>query len=121
MAHLLLTNHNHHQIINRGIRKRAVTRTFRIGNYSLLFMMTLFVGIVTLLYLFHFNKFSTKGYYLNYLEAQRQELVGNNEIHLMRLAEVSSLDYIKNSPKAQMMVKAPKPLYVSGNTEMAKR
>ena len=121
MAHLLLTNHSHHHIVNRGIRKRTVMRTFRVGNYSLLFMMTLFVGMVTLLYLFHFNKFSTKGYYLNYLEAQRQELVSDNEIHLMRLAEVSSLDFIKNSSKAQTMVKAPKALYVTGNTEMAKR
>lgn len=102
MSHLLITK-NH--VGNRGVRKRTLRTNLRIGTISLLFGVLTMIGVITLLYLTHFNSVSTKGYQLKRLEDERMLLLEEDEIRNMRLAEMRALSMIKETEKVKSMVK----------------
>lgn len=102
MTPVLISNNMH---LKRGIRKRTVSTNIRFGVVSLLFLVVGLFTVMSLLYLMHFNSASTKGYELNRLENERQQLVSENEIQNMRLSEARALVTIEKHPIVQRMVK----------------
>jgi len=74
-----------------------------------------------LIFLSHSNRNATKGYALKNLEIQRLELLTENEVWDMEISQVKSLDSIQSDPKILSMIKADTPMYVRGDSAIAKR
>lgn len=62
------------------------------------------IGVITLLYLAHFNAVSTKGYELKRLEDERMLLLEEDEVKNMRISQMRALATIKETAKVKNMV-----------------
>lgn len=84
-------------------------------------IMALAVGIVLIgmAYLAHFNQVATKGYDLRKLEADRQQLLSENEIKDARLAQAKSMTTIISTGRISGMKKASDIIFVRGETTIA--
>jgi len=77
--------------------------------------------ILALLILFHENANATKGYKLRTLEYQRTQLLLEEEIQQMQIAEQQALEQLQEDPKIKSMVQAKNPTYVTGVEAVAVR
>lgn len=77
--------------------------------------------ILALLILFHENANATKGYKLRTLEHQRTQLLLEQEIQQMQIAEQQALEQLQEDPKIKGMVQAKNPTYVTGVAAVAAR
>jgi len=77
--------------------------------------------ILALLILFHENANATKGYKLRTLEHQRTQLLLEQEIQQMQIAEQQALEKLQNDPRIQAMVPPKSPSYITGDTSVAAR
>lgn len=96
-------------------------RNFQAGPYFLLTSLVLFVVLVTVITLMFSTRQVTKGYVLNRLEAEHQDLIKLREEQNMRISQAKSLSNIQNSPKVKSMRKPDMVVYVAGETEIASR
>lgn len=77
--------------------------------------------LLAFLFLSSSNRIATRGYDLKVLENERAELLGENEILRMQIAEAQSLDRLAEDQVIQSMVKANEPLYIRGDTAVAQK
>src|SRR6188474_3478424 len=70
--------------------------------------------ILALLILFHENANATKGYKLRTLEHQRTQLLLEQEIQQMQIAQQQALEKLQEDPSIKAMVQARNPSYVTG-------
>ncbi len=77
--------------------------------------------ILALLILFHENANATKGYKLRTLEYQRTQLLLEQEIQQMQIAEQQALEKLQDDPGIKGMVQARNPSYVTGMASVAAR
>ncbi len=75
--------------------------------------------ILALLILFHENANATKGYKLRTLEHQRTQLLLEQEIQQMQIAEHQALEKLQDDPSIKAMVQARNPTYVTGVAAVA--
>ncbi len=68
--------------------------------------------ILALLILFHENANATTGYRLRTLERQRSQLLLNEEVQNMQIAQQQALEQLQQDPRVQQMVPVKKPQYV---------
>lgn len=113
-------------ILSRGsvYRKnifKKIFSTFEFGPYFILLSLVLFVGLTTVVTLIFSAQQVTKGYVLNSLDQEHQELIKESEVKDMEISEVRSLKFIQNSTKARRMYKPAQIVYVSGETALAKK
>jgi len=101
------------------VRKRTLSQKIEFGMTSLTFFTIILVAIISLVYLAHANRNATKGYALKNLELKRSQLITENEVWDMQIAQVKSLQALQNDPKIRIMVKAEQPLFVRGDTAIA--
>lgn len=76
---------------------------------------------LALLILFHQNATATKGYMLRNLERERSQLLLQEEILNMQVAEAQALHRLSTDPLVQAMVAVRKPSYVQQDTTVAAR
>jgi hypothetical protein len=69
--------------------------------------------ILALLILFHENANATKGYDLRTLERQRSQLLLNEEVQNMQIAQQQALENLQQDPKIQSMPDAKDIQYVN--------
>lgn len=77
--------------------------------------------MLALLILFHENANATKGYRLRNLEYQRTQLLLEQEIQQMQVAEHQAIEKLQNDTKIQTMITAKNPTYVTGVASVAVR
>ncbi len=104
---------------SENVRKRTLSQKIEFGMTSLTFFTIILVAIISLVYLAHANRNATKGYALKNLELKRSQLITENEVWDMQIAQIKSLKTLQNDPKIRTMVKADKPLFVRGDTAIA--
>ena len=104
---------------SENVRKRTLSQKIEFGMTSLTFFTIILVAIISLVYLAHANRNATKGYALKNLELKRSQLITENEVWDMQIAQVKSLQALQNDPKIRAMVKADQPLFVRGDTAIA--
>lgn len=63
----------------------------------------------------------TKGYVLNKLEGQHQDLVKLSEEQEMQISMVRSLNYIEDSAKVKSMIRPSQVVFIQGDTAIAKK
>lgn len=113
-------------ILNRGdsFQKNLfnkVLRNFHLGPYFLISSLVLFVALVTVVTLMFSTRQVTKGYVLDRLETEHQNLVKKSEASNMRISQARSLSNIQNSPKVRRMGKPDNLVYIQTQTEIASR
>lgn len=68
--------------------------------------------ILALMILFHENANATKGYRLRTLERQRSQLLLEDEVLNMQIAQQQSLETLQNDPIVQSMQQPRTPVYL---------
>lgn len=77
--------------------------------------------LLALMILFHENANATKGYRLRTLEHERSQLLLEEEVQKMQVAQEQSLETLQNDQKIQAMIAAKKKAYVEGERAVAVR
>jgi hypothetical protein len=77
--------------------------------------------LLALLILFHQNATATKGYMLRNLERERSQLLLEEEILNMQVAEAQALHRLSSDALVQVMIPFRNPLYVQDDTTMASK
>ena len=75
---------------------------------------------LALLILFHQNANATKGYTLRSLERDRRELLLEEEVLNMQIADAQALHKLNTDPIVTLMVPARSPRYVEGEETVAR-
>ena len=83
--------------------------------------LVVFVCLITLVTLIFSTNEVTKGYMLNKLDAEQQELVRERELKDLQLSKVRALDAIKNTSKVSAMVRPNSIAFVHGDTVVVSR
>lgn len=97
----------------------AITRRSSLGTLvdqsTALLMIAIgsLILILALLILFHENANATKGYRLRTLERERSQLLLEEEVLKMQIAQEQSLETLQNDPRIEQMVPPKKPLYIN--------
>lgn len=110
-------------VLSRGNSpSRNIFRRFmpniELGPYFLIGSLVLFVILITVLTLMFSTRQVTKGYVLNKLEAEHQELIKESEKAEMSISTVRSLNYIKESSKVSRMVRPNQIVFVNDGTNV---
>ena len=72
--------------------------------YFVIFCLIVFNVLLGFFYLSEFNAISTQGVIINDLENQRNELIIENEVWNMRIANLKSMDVIQQQSVVKRMV-----------------
>jgi hypothetical protein len=108
----------------KSLLKRIVPArllNFEFSPYFLIVSLVVFVCLLTMTTLVFATNEVTKGYMLNKLDAEQQELVKEREINDMQLSRVRALDAIKNTSKVSKMVRPNNVAFVHGETVVVSR
>jgi len=90
-------------------------KNFQAGPYFLMGSLVLFVGLTVVVTLMFSAQQITKGYVLNSLEAEHQELIRSGEKKDMDISKVRSLKFIQESGKVKSMIRPPEVAFVSNS------
>ena len=104
-----------------NVRKRTLSQKVEFGMTSLIAFTIIMVAIISLVFLAHANRNATKGYALKSLELRRSQLLTENEVWDMQIAQVKSLQAIESDPKILSMTSPDAPKFVRGDTAIAAR
>lgn len=74
--------------------------------------------LLALMILFHENANATKGYRLRNLERQRSQLLLENEVLQMQIAQQQSLETLQNDSAIQAMKQPKKTVYLTVDSDM---
>lgn len=117
MAQLLLT---HGSQFHRAIRTHSdMPLSFRVGKFFLMFSMTALIGIMSFFYLIKFTEIHTKGYQLRKLEIEKNKLLTNQEVKRTDIANLRSLQAVRESAIVNAMVPAKNPIFVKQDPSVA--
>lgn len=103
-------------IFKRGGTIASRSSLGKLVDESIVLLMTAIgslILILALLILFHENANATKGYRLRTLERQRSQLLLEEEVLNMQIAEQQSLDTLQNDPRVQVMQQPRSPVYLT--------
>lgn len=89
------------------------------GTMLLMLAIGSLILILALLILLHQNATATKGYRLRKLERERSQLLLEEEVLRMHVAEAQSLDILQNDKKVQATIPIKNPLYVKDSAAVA--
>lgn len=103
------------------VHRKTLSQKVEVGITSLVLVIVVLIGMISLVYLAHSNRNATRGYALKTLELRRSKLLMENEVWDMEIAQVKSLETLQNDPKIRSMVRADQPLFVRGDTAIAAR
>ena len=102
MSQFMMTNQGY-QI--RGVRKTTLRSSVQFGLVSLMMTIFFLITLMGLISLTSLNSQATKGYEINRLEAERQDLVSDSEANDKLILDAMSLDTISQSQIVKNMVK----------------
>ena len=100
-------------------RRASLGRMVTQSTALLMFCIGALILGLALLILFHENANATKGYRLRKLEQQRSQLLLEEEVLKMQIAEQQALGELQEDKRVQAMVLATKPLYTTADSAVA--
>jgi hypothetical protein len=110
MSHVLLSQTQTFDSNAPASRAGTITLRLNISPVMALVLMMLLIGAMGVLSLTHLNSMSTKGYVIDKLEDDYQELVNDGEINEMLNLQARSLANIQETDQVQAM-RAPSNVY----------
>lgn len=84
-------------------RGKNKTRKIVFNIYTVMFFLVFGIFVVCFLYLSEFNAISSQGVVINDLESERSELIIENEVWNMRIAQLKSMDVIQHQDVVRKM------------------
>lgn len=81
--------------------------------------MTALIGIMSFFYLIKFTEIHTKGYQLRKLEIEKNKLLTNQEVKRTDIANLRSLQAVRESAIVNAMVPAKNPIFVKQDPSVA--
>lgn len=93
--------------------------SYGMKSFLMLVSMGLIISFLSVMMLVNFNKVSTKGYTIKYLEVQQQQLWEENELLKKDLLEKKALSAMSITEKANSMVRPGELTYVFGYSALA--
>jgi hypothetical protein len=110
-------------IVNRNTmatrRRRQSSVKFEAKPFLMIVVLGVFMSFLSIMMLVSFNKVSTKGYTIKYLEVQKQQLWEENEVLKKDLLEKKAISQMSYSAKAESMVRPGDVAYISGHNTVA--
>jgi len=103
----------------RKITKKTLSQRVEVGITAVLFVMLVVICLLSLLFLSHTNRVATKGHRIVALRNERNNLLIENEILGMQIADLQSLRNLENDPQILKMINAEKPKFIRGDTAVA--
>ena len=97
----------------QGVKKTTHAYRMQIGEMSLVMILVVMIGIISLLYLIHINQSATNGYIIKTLELEYDEYLTVSEVWNMRNAEARSMNKILNSDVIKKMSKPSEITYLN--------
>ena len=116
MAQLILSTGSNY----KSIFKRLI-RNFQPGLYFLGGSLILCTALVTIITLTFSARQVTKGYVLNSLDAQHQELARASARHDFRISQARALNSIEQSDGVRYMTRPSQVVFVNSDTAIASR
>lgn len=117
MAQLILT---HGSQFHRALRTHGeMPLSFRVGKFFLMFSLTAIIGVMSFFYLIKFTEIHTKGYQLRKLEIEQNKLLTSQETRRTDIANLRSLQSIRDSEIVGRMVPAKTPQFVKQDASFA--
>lgn len=99
--------------------RRPLSERIEASVGALLFTSIAIIAVLSLAFLAHGNSSATKGYEIKTLRETRANLLRENEILSMQIADLQSLDAMANDATIRAMVKVEEPRYIRGDTAVA--
>ena len=99
--------------------KRPLSERVELGVGAFLFITVAIICLLSLLFLSHSNRVATKGYELKQLQVKRADLMRDNEVLSMQIADLQALDALENDATIRLMVKVDRPQYIRTDTAVA--
>lgn len=93
--------------------------TLKIGPFAAIILMMVLIAMMGLISLTHLNAMSTKGYEINKLESEHQDLVQDGEINDMLILQARSMKTIEGHQLVQNMARPDKIYYLESITGFA--
>jgi hypothetical protein len=84
-------------------REKNKTKKIILNVYTLLVFLGFLIFTTCFLYLSEFNLISSQGVFINNLERERSELIIQNEVWNMRIAQLKSMDVIQHQDVVKRM------------------
>ncbi len=106
--------------VSASVRRRPLSERIESSIGALLFVNIALVALLSLAFLSHGNRTATKGYEIKTLREARSNLLRENEVFSMQIADLQSLSAMANDQIIRAMVKIEKPKYIRGDTAVAK-
>lgn len=103
----------------KKVNKKPLSKQIELGVGAFLFISIACICLLSLLFLSHNNRVATKGYELRMLQETRAQLLREQEILSMQIADLQSLRSIENDNVVKTMVKADRPQYIRVDTAVA--
>lgn len=94
----------HGRTSSRRKRIQTVKLNFFVGKVSLMFMLTMLIGLLSVVFLVNANNRTTYGYEISKLENERDQILNYREQQNVNISKSQSRDYIMQSEKVQRMV-----------------
>ncbi|QQS58905.1 hypothetical protein IPN35_04920 [Candidatus Peregrinibacteria bacterium] len=104
----------------KAVQRRSLSERMELGVGIFLFVSVSLICILALLFLSHSNRVATRGYELKVLQQKQANLVQQNEVLSMQVADMLSLDAMGKDEVIAAMIKVEQPKYIRGDTAVAK-
>jgi len=86
-------------------KKRVLIKpNFFVGKVSLMFVLSMFIGLMGIVYLVNFNDTSNLGYEIAKLEHERSDILSERDQENVSISTSQSKDYILGSEGVQGMI-----------------
>ncbi len=99
--------------------KRPLSERIELGVGAFLFITVTIICLLALLFLSHSNRVATRGYELKMLQTKRIDLMRQNEVLSMQIADLQALHALENDSTIKRMVKVDRPQYIRTDTAVA--
>jgi hypothetical protein len=100
-------------------RRRNSAYSFNVKTITLIMSVAVFISFLSVVMLVNFNKVSTKGYTIKYLEVQNRQLWEEHELLKKELLQKKALSSLNVTEKASNMIKPGQITYTTGHTALA--
>ena len=101
------------------VRRLSLGELVDQSTFLLMGAIGLLILMLALLILFHENANATKGYRLRTLERERSQLLLEEEVLKMHIAQQQSLDTLQGDPKIGKMIPLKNPTYMDAEQAVA--
>ena len=117
---VLITKTRHNK---KRVRRRTLSQKVQMGSVSLIVILSVIIGFVSLFYLAHNNSQANKGNDFTNLRVKRKEIIYNIEEWERKISEVQTIDNLVESKYVADMVKPNngdgRIKYIRGDTGIA--